>query len=419
MSLSSGPASGSKRTWPVDRLLRGSELADAEMLAAQDIVLEREVLEFIKESDRQRLAEAEAEARRGRRLRMARAVTLALVAVAFVAFVQLLRTDAERNYADRLAAAWRVSALASQRLDEEFDLGLLLSVSARHAAASLRPEDVLESLSTLASGAAANPRLQRYIHSHEGIVTAVAFLPRGRKEFEGRTLFASANARGRVDVWDGDTGRIVQVVSEGGPWISALAFSPEGQWLAAGGCREPRESVEGNEGRFPEDCAGLVRVWDLRAGSAPRGRWPVSGRVVRTLAFDPSPDGDRMAAGSQDGSIYVWDASTWQLLESFVHEGAPAFPRGIAYLPDGKTLAAGYSDGKVRLWDTATWSVTGELDGGSKAVETVAVSPDGGWLASGGWDAVVRNLEDTIRGPPLCCARGARPRSAGAGLQRR
>jgi len=124
-------------------------------------------------------------------------------------------------------------------------------------------------------------------------------------------------------------------------------------------------------------------------------------RAVDSVAF--SPDGKRLASGSDDTTIKLWDTASGR--EVLTLKGHSSSVSSIAFSPDGKRLASGSGDSTIKLWETATGRELLTLKGHSNGVSSVAFSPDGKRLASGGGDSTIK-LWDTATGRELLTLKG-------------
>jgi WD40 repeat protein len=139
--------------------------------------------------------------------------------------------------------------------------------------------------------------------------------------------------------------------------IQSVAFSSDGRRIASG------------------STDSLVRIWDGVTGEA-----RVLGRcdgAVQSVAF--SPDGKSVASGGSDKTIRVWNVQTGQMrVIGVLNERVLT----VSFSPDGRSLVVGGSDMTIRLFDVQSGSgrVLGTVDGN---IFSVAFSPDGRSLVSG------------------------------------
>ena len=110
------------------------------------------------------------------------------------------------------------------------------------------------------------------------------------------------------------------------------------------------------------------------------------GRHVLALAF--SPDSTRLASGSKDAGVRLWDTAGTEA--PIVLQGHQGWINALAFSADGRMLASGSTDRTVQLWDTITGEMLATFSGHLSGIVALMFSPDGRMLASGSVDGTVR-----------------------------
>lgn len=202
------------------------------------------------------------------------------------------------------------------------------------------------------------------IRSFEGYgsgVRAVAFSPDGARLVTGDE---SATVKG----WDVATGAALfsmSYPSSSFNYISSLAFSPAGDWIATGQ-------------------QGVIKLLDPMTGTLIHDR---SGLLATISGLSVSPDGLFLAAAIYSGSILVADSRTGSKPRTLDHGSSAA---AVAYSSDGSLLASAGGSGEVRVWETSTWKARRTGMKHKQPVFSIAFSPDGKRIASASNDGTVR-----------------------------
>lgn len=170
---------------------------------------------------------------------------------------------------------------------------------------------------------------QRFVRAYDDhLITALAAAPDGRSLAVG----LSSNARtisNRVALLDSQTGEQRFALSVIKRPITTLTYSADSHYLAVG-------------------FNGTIQVWDLRQRELYR---TISGfeRAITCLAF--SPDGSRLAAGTSDGHVWMWETATGRHIQLL--ELGSRGVRAIVFSPDGQQLVTLANNAPIAVWKIA------------------------------------------------------------------
>lgn len=283
------------------------------------------------------------------------------------------------------------------------------------------------------------------LNGHNAPIMGVTFLGSGAR-------VATASLDGTLRIWEAATGREIQVVGEtsgagnsGASGLTAIAATPDGKqiitasrngivrsWDAVSGIEQfrlmgssqmvgdiaiTREAATmlvasadgtlrrwhiGNQGtmfrehvdavtsvtRMPNDERvatgsgdGTIKIWDLQTGSTTHTLRPTRSAEHRDsmepgiAAFAVTPDGSRIVAGDENGSAFVLDVASGRTIAEMKSHDLTVW--SVAVSPDGIHAVTGSGDGIARVWRVADGTEVGVLKGHDKGIEAVAVTPDG------------------------------------------
>ncbi len=142
--------------------------------------------------------------------------------------------------------------------------------------------------------------------------------------------------------------------------VDAVAWSPDGRRIASGS----------------QD--NRVQVWDAADGGHV---YTYRGHSNGVFAVGWSPDGRRIASASTDYTVQVWDATDGGNVYTYRGHSGGVF--AVAWSPDSKRIASGSQDNTVQVWDAANGGHLFTYRRHSGSVNAVAWSPDGKRIASG------------------------------------
>ncbi len=211
---------------------------------------------------------------------------------------------------------------------------------------------LLTMLSSMLSSAAAQSARPPFLFP-DGIVFDVAFSRDGHQ-------FAIACEDKAVRIYDWKTARLLHTLSEHNLRVWTIAFSPDGKSLAActGDYAQP-------------DDPGEIKIWNLATGKA---RHSLQGHRGLIFCVAYSGDGKTLYSGGWDGTVRVWDVDSGKETAVLDKHGGPV--RRLAFTPDKRFLVSASFDGEVRLWNPATNEREKTIRCHDEGVQTAVFTPN-------------------------------------------
>jgi WD40 repeat protein len=144
----------------------------------------------------------------------------------------------------------------------------------------------------------------------------------------GLRLLLFVNGQTRYQVWDIESGRVLQTLEGHANSVAAVAVMPDG-----------RRAVSGSLDR-------TLKVWNLETGHALQ---TLKGHAEPVYAVAVTPDGRRAISGSWDTTLKVWDLENGRALQTL--EGHAGGVRAVAVTPDSRRAVSASLDTTLRVWD--------------------------------------------------------------------
>ncbi len=227
------------------------------------------------------------------------------------------------------------------------------------------------------------------LKGHESSCNGVCFSPDGQQVLSGSYY-------NKVLVWDATSGKLLRTVLgpsfDGGKYVLKTAFSADAKQIATG----------------YQSFSTTVVIWSLPAIATEPSASPIKVPVEKSLVLKGntgvvsdicfSPDGARVVVadymhfpqgifGDEVILAKIWDCKTGKTIADL--EGHTDGISSVAFSPGGKQVVSGGLDKTVRLWNAESGLLIKTLRGHTDTVRSVSFSPDGNRLLSSSKDGTL------------------------------
>ncbi|RLS85952.1 MAG: hypothetical protein DWI06_00800 [Planctomycetota bacterium] len=172
------------------------------------------------------------------------------------------------------------------------------------------------------------------LDGHTSYVESVSFSPDGKK-------IASGSWDKSIKIWDAETAEELQTLTGHTSFVESVSFSPDGKrLLSSSGDLRGNNQIEANH----------FKMWDLATG---KGFAILNNQRIHSYAATFSPDGKKIASGSDDNSIKIWDAETGKEVANLLGPKDEYFV-GLYFTEDSNSVISCDSYGEFTIWNITT-----------------------------------------------------------------
>lgn len=216
---------------------------------------------------------------------------------------------------------------------------------------------------------------------HERAVKAVTY------SLDGRT-FTTVDAGGETRLWDATTRKRISILTEPTDLVQKVTLSSDGTKLVTANIDDTfRLWYLANSDQEP------ILISDTEQSVSAMTLSP-DGRI---LAVSKTPHHNSISHPIENFRLQVWDTSTREILFSL--PGDTAQIHTLAFLPNSRTFISLDIDGQTLLWDVDTGTSRPIIKKNEGRTQTLELSSDGKYLATGNSDGNAQLWDITTEAP--------------------
>lgn len=195
-------------------------------------------------------------------------------------------------------------------------------------------------------------RIRRHI-GHEEVINCLDVSRRGEE------MLATGSDDGCIGIWDPRQKHAVDFIETEFP-IASIALAEAGNEVYTGGIDND------------------IKVWDMRKKAV---AYSMAGHTDTVTSLQVSPDNQALLSNSHDGTVRTWDIRPFAPADRHIktYDGAPAgIERNLiraSWDPKGEKIAAGSGDRTVVIWEVRTGKLLNKLPGHKGTVNDVRFFP--------------------------------------------